>query len=124
VTDMAENRAPRFQIEVVHNRKITETVRKRNLHKNDVESEYHGANFVEEVVTRTVPESYMVYFPSGHSLWFETKAQMAQAGLVEGSDFEVDLDTGLPVDPKTVINLKAHVEKNTRRASRQFRMEA
>lgn len=111
---MAENKAPRFQIEVIHDRKIVETVRRRNKEKQDPESEHFGQNFIIEEIERIVPESYMVYFPGQHSVWFETKAAMAQAGIVDNENFEVDLDTGLPVDPKVIINLKAHVEKNTR----------
>lgn len=117
-------KALRFQIEVLHDREVTEIVRRRNPTRGketiinedgeEVENLDHRKNFIEEEQTRVIPTSYMVYFPNGHSTWFETKAAMAQAGIVESENFEVDLETGLPVMPHAVMSLKEHVERNTR----------
>jgi hypothetical protein len=111
---MSERKSPRFQIEVIKDREVIETVKTRNLDKANPESEHFGQNFIEEVRTTVHPVSYMIYFPGGHSVWFATKAAMASAGIVENENFEIDLDTGLPVDPKVIVNLKQRVENNTR----------
>ena len=112
---MTQRKMPRFQIEVLHNRTITETVYKRNPNPTDTESKHYGFSTIGQEVERVVPESYMVYFPSGHSVWFASKAAMAQAGIVPSENFEIDLDTGMPVDPRVVVDLKRHVEKSTHR---------
>ncbi len=93
----------RFEIEVVKNRKLTETVYKK----------VNGA-LVGETISRTVPTSYMVYSPNGVSVWFETKEAMAAAGITESSNFTIDTETGMPVEPIQIPSIKAKVESMTR----------
>lgn len=103
------NTAKRFEVEVVRDRKVTRTVYSRDPNKATT-----GNNFIKEEIEEVIPESYMVYFAGGHSTMFDSKEAMAAAGIVESANFEVDLDTGLPVEPPKVESLKARVEKNTR----------
>lgn len=91
----------KFEIEVIKNRKVTETIYKKNPDRA-----VDGVNFLVEKVERVIPESYMVYFPGKHAVWFETKAQMVKAGIVEDENFEID-DHGLPVEPERIQSLKA-----------------
>lgn len=121
---MAQRKSKRFQIEVVYNKELLQTKYMRNKDKNveEVEDEdgnmianpNFGKNFIEVKDAEIVPESYMVYFPAGHSVWFRTKADMARAGIVEHENFEIDLNTGLPVEVERMLDLKQHVMKNTR----------
>jgi hypothetical protein len=121
---MSQRKSKRFQIEVLHDRQVLETKYLRNKDKevHEIEDEdgnmianpNFGKNFIEVKEAETVPESYMVYFPAGHSVWFRTKADMARAGIVEHANFEIDLDTGLPVEVDRMLDLKQHVMKNTR----------
>lgn len=93
----------KFEIEVVKNRKLTETVYKKV-----------DGRLVSETVTRTVPASYMVYSPNGVSVWFETKEAMAAAGITETANFTIDTETGMPVEPVHIPSIKARVESLTR----------
>lgn len=121
---MAQRKSKRFQIEVVYNKELLQTKYMRNKDKNveEIEDEdgnmianpNFGKNFIEVKDAEIVPESYMVYFPAGHSVWFRTKADMARAGIVEHENFEIDLNTGLPVEVERMLDLKQHVMKNTR----------
>jgi hypothetical protein len=121
---MAQRKSKRFQIEVVYNKELLQTKYMRNRDKNAEEIEDEdgnmianpnfGKNFIEVKDAEIVPESYMVYFPAGHSVWFRTKADMARAGIVEHENFEIDLNTGLPVEVERMLDLKQHVMKNTR----------
>jgi hypothetical protein len=121
---MAQRRAKRFQIEVLHDREVLHTVYKRNKDKDVTEIEDEdgemianpnfGKSFIEVKEPEIVSESYMVYFPHGHSVWFRTKGDMARAGIVESENFEIDLNTGLPIEIERMLDLKQHVIKNTR----------
>lgn len=106
-------KAPRFQVEVLRDRTVTVTTHTKNPNK-----EKDNTNFIITMVERIIPISFMVYFPGGHSVWYETKADMAQAGIIESENHEIDLETGLPVNPEVIFDLKARVERNTRRPNR------
>ena len=93
----------KFEIEVVKNRKLTETV------YNKVDG-----RLVAETKQRTVPVSYMVYSPNGVSVWFESKEAMAAAGITETANFTIDTETGMPVEPVRIPSIKALVENKTR----------
>lgn len=104
----------RFQIEVIENRMLTETIM-RVEPVLDADGEKTGrTQIVRDQRVRKVPESYMVYFPGGHSIWCETKADLARLKLTEDENFEVDLETGLPVEPPKHVDLKSRVERMTR----------
>lgn len=100
--------AKRFEIEVIKNRKVTETIYVKNPDRAT-----DGVNFLVEQKERVIPESYMVYFPSKHAVWFETKEQMVKAGIVESENFEID-DHGLPVEPERIQSLKAAAISNVK----------
>jgi hypothetical protein len=102
------NKSKRFQIEVVKNRKIVETIRTAEKGKDG-----KHLGFKTETKERIVPESYMVFFPAGHSCWFETKDALAHAGLIPSANIEIDLDTGLPILPADEIDIKQLVEART-----------
>jgi len=101
--------APRFQVKIVKNRKITETI----LTKNP-EFDKDGVHFLRETRDRVIPESYLVFFPAGHSVWFETRAALEAAGVNDNAQFEIDLDTGLPMEKERVVDLEALVARKTR----------
>lgn len=104
---------PRFQVERLYDRKVVQTVYTKV--RTNAEAVGEKATFVltAEEKTEVVPESYMVYFPGGHCTWFRDKASMAQAGIIESENDQIDTDTGLPVTPPTVIDLKAASERKT-----------
>lgn len=102
---------PRFQVEVVHNRKIVQTVyTKVRIENDDADGKKRyvlTASEKEEII----PESFMVYFPGGHCTWFRDKAAMAQAGIIESANDQIDTETGLPVAPPVVVDLKSASER-------------
>lgn len=102
----------KFQIEVVKNREVTSTVYKTNP---NAKGKSNG--LLSEQVTRTVPESFMVYFPGGHSVWFESREKMAAAGILEHANEEIDTETGEPVRAPDTIDLKSLVHKRTQVAN-------
>jgi hypothetical protein len=109
MSDTTPRISKRFQIEVIEDRVLSETIM-----RIEVDAETKHRRFIREQVERVVPVSYMVYFPGGHSIWCETKNDLARLGLVESENFEIDLDTGLPVQPPKQVDLKARVERATR----------
>lgn len=101
--------APRFQVKTVKNRKITETVLTKNPDfKED------GIHFLRETKERVIPESFMVFFPGGHSTWFETREAMVRAGIIDNDNYDIDLDTGLPMEKSRVVDLENVVNSKTR----------
>lgn len=106
---MARNIAKRFQIKVLKDYKVTRIKMRRNPNKAD-----DGIPFLTETEEVTLPESYMVFFPNGHSVFFENKTLMAQAGLTEDANFEVDMETGEAVVPPKANDLEALVARKTR----------
>lgn len=113
MSDTTPRTSMRFQIEVIKDRKLTEVVFDKVL------DEVTGKpTLVRKERERVVPESYMVYFPNGHSIWCETKGDLQRLKLTETDNFEVDLETGLPVVPPHKQDLKALVAARTR-SSRQ-----
>ncbi len=95
---------PRFQVEEIKNRKVT-----YELTTWDKDTR----QFVRTPKTETIAKSYLVYFPQGHSLWFRDKASMIAANISDGSDFEIDMQTGLPIMPENIPDLKSLVERAT-----------
>ncbi len=110
---MTTNKSKRFQIEVITDRKIVDTIYTRNPDRKET-----NVPFVVEQVETIIPESYLVYFPSGHSLWFRSKEQMHAAGIASNANFEIDLATGMAVEPENDPDLKAVVLAKTRNAGR------
>ena len=98
----------KFQIEVVKDRELTSTVYTTVKGKD---GKHLGMK--SEQVKRLVPESFMVYFPGGHSVWFETRDKMAAAGILEHANEEIDLETGEPVKAPDYVDLKSLVGKRT-----------
>lgn len=98
----------KFQIEVVKDRTLTSTI-----YSVDASGKSKRTSLKAEKVTRLVPESFMVYFPGGHSVWFESRDKMAAAGILEHANEEIDLDTGEPVRAPAGVDLKALVGKRT-----------
>lgn len=100
---------PRFKVKLVHNREVTETIFSKNPDfKND------GVHFIRKTEKRVIPESYLVFFPGGHSTWFETKEAMEAAGIIDRENYDIDLDTGLPMEKERVVDLEALVNRKTR----------
>jgi hypothetical protein len=99
---------PRFQVEVLHDREVNMTRYKR------VPVEGVPGKYTTEIekTTEVVPESFMVYFPAGHSVWFRTREDMARAGLADESVM-IDEDTGLPAEPEPVVDYKRAVQRKT-----------
>lgn len=91
----------RFAIQKLGPRELTETHHRPVKHDG-----MKTTGFVPEQVTRTVEESYMVHFPAGHSVWFETKEAMAHAGILEDANTEIDSETGLPVERAGVVDFE------------------
>lgn len=100
-------RVRKFQIEVVKDRVVTETVYKR------VKREDGGSALEASEVKRKIAESFMVYFPGKHSVWFESREKMAMAGILEHANVEIDTETGDAISEAPVANLKALVDRNT-----------
>jgi hypothetical protein len=98
----------KFQIEVVKDRTLTATV---YAPVKDQSGKHLGMK--SEKTSRLVPESFMVYFPGGHSVWFETRAKMAAAGILENANDEIDLETGEPTKAPDYVDLKSLVNKRT-----------
>lgn len=97
----------KFQVEMLRDREVTEHTYTFQENEVGVKSRVLKQN------VRVVPESYMVYFPAGHSVWVETKAELARLALLPGDNIEIDTETGLPVTPPDVPNIKAMVERKT-----------
>ena len=97
----------KFQLEVMHNRRVVEQ------HSAFEEIEGGVKRRVTREVERVIPESYMVYFPGGHSIWVEGKAQLAELGLLPSDNTEIDTDTGLPVLPPELPDFKARAERKS-----------
>lgn len=93
----------KFEVEVLKNRKLTETVYEKIDNR-----------LVAKSTSRTVPVSYMVYSPNGVSVWFESKEAMAAAGITESANFTIDTETGMPVEPVHIPRIKQLVESKTR----------
>ena len=102
----------RFQVRVMKDREVTETRYARNPEKTET-----GIPFLVTHEKVVYPVSYMVFFPSGHSVWFASKEAMEHAGLVETANFEIDMETGEPVEPVKQYDLEKVVEAKTRRSS-------
>jgi hypothetical protein len=101
----------KFEIHQVRDRAITEQV----YRKVPVEGSKDGkTQLVMETIERIVPVSYMVYFPNGGSTWFETKGAMAEAGILEHENIEIDTETGLPVAPPQHKSLRDQVQAGVR----------
>ena len=102
----------RFQVEVLRDRRITETV-----YVFETDEDTKQKQRVAKTIERVVPESYMVYFPAGHSIWVENKTELARLALRPGDNIEIDTDTGLPVTPPDVPNIKAQVLRKTQQTN-------
>lgn len=112
------NLSPKFEIVTLKDRVVNRTVYK----KEAVAGEEKKFQLVPYKYTETVAESFMVYFPGKHSVWFETRAAMAAAGVALDDTEEVDLDTGLPATPPQAHNLQRDVESlNERNSSNVLR---
>lgn len=98
----------KFQIEVMKDRKVTSKV-----YTIGTPTKGKHTSLTQQEVTRTVPESFMVYFPGGHSVWFETREKMAAAGILEHANEEIDTETGEPIRAPDTVDLKALVGKRT-----------
>src|SRR5215217_7123804 len=98
----------KFQIEVLRDRKITEQIHSFQKHPDSGVPQR-----VISTVERVVPESYMVYFPHGHSIWVENKQELARLQLLPHDNIEIDTDTGLPVVPPQLQDLKALSDRKT-----------
>jgi hypothetical protein len=98
----------RFQVEVLRDREITE-----HVYRFEVDEELGTKQRVMRTATRVVPESYMVYFVGGHSIWVESKQELARLALMPANNFEIDTDTGLPIKPPDDPNIKANVLRKT-----------
>jgi hypothetical protein len=96
--------ARKFQVEVLTDRVVSETVYERVPSESDPTRNVMLATKRD----RIVPESYMVYFPLGHSIWVETKAELARIGAMPGTEVEVDMETGEIVSQRVVTDLKAN----------------
>ena len=95
----------KFQIEVIRDRKVTEQL------STFVTGEGGVKQRVVEARERIVPESYMVYFPGGHSIWVESKAELVRMGFTPDENIEIDTDTGLPLVPPATLDLKRRAER-------------
>ena len=99
----------KFQIEVLKDRKIVEQVSMFE----PIEGDETKKQRVVRTVERIVPESFMCYFPGGHSIWVEHKHELARLNLVPDANIEIDTETGLPVLPPEQNNVKAIVQRRT-----------
>ncbi len=97
----------KFQIEVLKDRRIVEQV---SVFEEGADGKKHR---VVQTTERIVPESFMCYFPGGHSIWVEHKHELARLNLVPDENIEIDTDTGLPVLPPVQNNVKAIVARRT-----------
>lgn len=98
----------RHQIEIVRDRTITETI--YDVAKGD---KHESRVLTSTKVERVVPVSYNVYFPGGHSVWFEDEATMRAAGVMLGNDVLVDTETGEPINNEDEMDLKTLVARKT-----------
>ena len=95
-----------FQIDTIYDRVVTEQI--------STFVEEHGVKKRQvETTQRVVPVSYMVYFPLGHSLWVESKEELARLRLTADANVEIDTDTGLPVKPPESNNIKERSIRKT-----------
>lgn len=99
----------KFQIETVKDRSVTSRV----YTISEAGAKGKHTSLVAKEVTRVIPESFMVYFPGGHSVWFESREKMAAAGILEHANEEIDLDTGEPIRAPDTVDLKSLVGKRT-----------
>jgi len=102
----------KFQIEVVKDRELTS-----RIYTVDTSGNSKRSTLSAKTVTRLIPESFMVYFPGGHSVWFETREKMAAAGILEHANTEIDLETGEPVQAPDYVDLKAMVSRKTQQSN-------
>lgn len=98
-----DNVKKRFQVRIIKNRKMT--VKKYAINSGRTKDSPGDAFAITEE-TVTIPESYMVTFPAGHAVWFESKEAMARAGLTDDANFEIDMTTGEPVHKITTRDLE------------------
>lgn len=108
--------ARKFQVRVVRDRKVTRDIYERNPERKKDE---RATPFIVKQVEVTIPESFMVFFPAGHSVWFETREAMVRAGVVENENFVIDLDTGEVAEQQPMLDLEALVARNTRNSAQQ-----
>ena len=109
MSEQAPRTSKRFEIEVVKDRVVHE------VHMTPVKNEATGhVAFVREERKVKYPESYNVYFPGGHSIWVASKGDLVRLGLTPDENFEIDLDTGLPVIPPQRVSIKDRVQRATR----------
>lgn len=99
----------KFQIEVVKDREVTSRI----YTVGTAGAKGKHTSLVGKEVTRLIPESFMVYFPGGHSVWFESRDKMAAAGILEHANEEIDTETGEPIRAPDTVDLKALVGKRT-----------
>lgn len=84
--------------------------------RETVEMVYNTKAKKMEARKRTIDGGFMVYFPQGHSTFFEDEATMRAMGITEVGAL-VDMDTGMPVSAEMLSmfdnSLKNLVERNT-----------
>lgn len=97
----------KFQLEVMHDRRVVEQISAFETIEGGIKQR------VTKSVERVVPESYMVYFPHGHSIWIESKSELARMGLLPHDNIEIDTETGLPVLPPEMPDFKARSARKT-----------
>jgi hypothetical protein len=107
--------AKRFQVKVVKDRKVMTT---QYLPNPERKKDERATPFITKQVETVIPEGFMVFFPMGHSVFFETREQMVRAGVVESENFTIDLDTG------EVHQEVKHIDLEKRSASRTMFSDA
>lgn len=103
----------KFQIEVVKDRAVTSRI----YTVGEAGAKGKHTSLVGKEVTRIIPESFYVYFPGGHSVWFETREKMAAAGILEHANIEIDLETGETIQPPDHVDLKSLVSRKTQQSN-------
>lgn len=99
----------KFQLEVVRNRKVVETICEYVKDKDDPKHR----KLERKQVERIVPEGYMVYFNGGQSIFVETKEELARMRLLPHHNCDIDEETGEPVTTVAPQDLKANVLRKT-----------
>jgi hypothetical protein len=118
VVGTAQVRAPMplYEIHTVKDRKVSRTTYKRV----PVEGGKPGQTEMKTETTEAVlPVSYLVYFPGGHAVAFDSVEHMQEAGINMNDDRLVDPESGEIVHNMAPMSLRARsVAKESLRGRR------
>lgn len=108
-TPAAQKLVPLYEVHTLTDRTVTRKVYSREdvLGKNDKRV---GSRMTVREETVVLPTSYLVYFPGGHAVAFDTEQDMKDAGINKEEHTLVDRETGERITPAAPVSLRARSE--------------